>query len=215
MNKTLKTILLKTVEQQPREWDLRLKTALWADRTSYKVMVNQTPFRLVYGQEAVVPMEFMVPSLRIAAEHDLDDNQILRVKLEKLLSLDEMRQKAVWSQKVVQNRRKSWQDQQIKVTQFNKGDLVLPHQSRLGPKKPNSVMTWAGPYMVDWVYTNGIVKLKDLTGLRLPGYHNISKIKKYEYALQQFEEKQGEETSGHEVDIQQLMVEVDDLKHLF
>ena len=43
----------------------------------------------------MVPLEFMVPSLRIAAEHDLDYNQILRVRLEKLLSMDEMRQKAV------------------------------------------------------------------------------------------------------------------------
>ena len=62
------------VQQQPREWDLKLKTALLAYCTTYKVTVNQIPFRLVYGQEAVVPLEFMVLSLRIAVEHDLDYN---------------------------------------------------------------------------------------------------------------------------------------------
>ena len=104
-NKTLKTILMKMVQQQPsQKWDLNLKTSLWAYRTAYKVIINQNPFRLVYGhQQAVVPLEFM-PSLRVAvvvAKQDLDYNQILRVRLEKLSSLDELRQKAIWSQKVV------------------------------------------------------------------------------------------------------------------
>ena len=90
----------------------------------------------------MVPLEFMVPNLRIAMEHDLDYSRILRVRLQKPLSLDEMRQKAFWSQKVVHNRRKSWHDRQIKVRKFNKGDLVLLYQSRLGPKKPNLGHTW-------------------------------------------------------------------------
>ena len=70
---------------------------LWAYRTSYKVTTNQMPFRLAYGQEAVVPLEFMVPSLRLAVEHDLDYNAVLRARLEKLLTLDEHRQRVVLS----------------------------------------------------------------------------------------------------------------------
>ena len=62
----------------------------------------------------------------------------------------------------------------------------------MGPKKPNLVMAWVGPYVVDWVYTNGTVKLKDLTGLRLPRYYNISRIKKYECALRATWERKGE-----------------------
>ena len=42
-----------------------------------QVTVKQTPFRIVYGQEDVVPLEFMVPSLKVALEHDLNYNQIL------------------------------------------------------------------------------------------------------------------------------------------
>ena len=103
-------------------------------------MVKQTPIKLVYSQEAMVPLEFMVPNLCIDAEHDLDYNYILKVRLEKLLSLDEMKQKAVSSQKVVKNKRESWHDQQIKVREFRKGDLVWLYQSRPGPKKPNVVM---------------------------------------------------------------------------
>ena len=74
---------------------------MWAYRTTYKVTTNQTPFRLAYGQEAVVPLEFMVPSLRIAVDHDLDYNAVLRNCLQRLMALDEQRQKAEWSQKIV------------------------------------------------------------------------------------------------------------------
>ena len=55
----------------------------------------------------------------------------------------------------------------------------------MGPKKPNLTIAWAGPYQIDWVYTNGSVKLVDLAGLALPGYYNASKIKHYEYVQDQ------------------------------
>ena len=162
--------------------DRKLISALWAYRTAYKVTTNQTPFRLAYGQEAVVPLEFMVPSLRMAVDYDLDYNEVLRSRLDKLLTLDEHRQRAIWCQQIVQNCRKTWHDKKIKLKEFQKGDLVLLYQSRLGPKKPNLKIVWASPYQIEWVYTNGSVKLVDLAGLTLPGFYNASKIKHYEYS---------------------------------
>ena len=88
-NKTLKGVLTKIVQDEPHDWDRKLVSALWAYRATFKVTTNQTPFRLAYGQEAVVPLEFMVPSLRIAVDHDLDYNVVLQAKLEKLMTLDE------------------------------------------------------------------------------------------------------------------------------
>lgn len=39
---------------------------LWAYRTSKRTPTQATPFSLVYGAEAVVPVEIMVPSARLA-----------------------------------------------------------------------------------------------------------------------------------------------------
>ena len=55
-------------------------------------------------------------------------------------------------------------------------------------------MAWSRPYLVDWVYTNETVKLKDLKGLRLLGDYNISKIKKYKCAVRQYGKEKGVES---------------------
>lgn len=82
-------------------------SALWAYRIAFKVTTNQTPFTLAYGQEAVVPLELMVPSLWIAINHDLDYNEVLQARLEKLPTLDEQRQRAILCQQIVQNCKKT------------------------------------------------------------------------------------------------------------
>ncbi|XP_074282923.1 uncharacterized protein LOC141607471 [Silene latifolia] len=43
-------------------WADELPFVLWSDRTTPKVATDQTPFRLVYGAEAVIPSEVQVPT---------------------------------------------------------------------------------------------------------------------------------------------------------
>jgi hypothetical protein len=49
----------------------------------------QTPFKLVYGLEAVVPMEYLVPRLRIEAFTDMDDTGTVQERLAQLVELEE------------------------------------------------------------------------------------------------------------------------------
>ena len=45
-----------------------LFSALWAYRTSVKIAIGFTPFQLVYGLEATLPIECEIPSLKLVVE---------------------------------------------------------------------------------------------------------------------------------------------------
>jgi len=62
----IKKILAKTIQQNGRDWHDKLPYALWAYRTSVRIATGATPYFLVYGYEAVIPLEIEIPSLRIA-----------------------------------------------------------------------------------------------------------------------------------------------------
>ena len=49
-------------------WHTMLFSALWAYRTSAKTSTGFTPFQLVYGLEAVLPIECKISSLQLAIE---------------------------------------------------------------------------------------------------------------------------------------------------
>jgi hypothetical protein len=57
---------MKVCCENKEYWDDRVPIVLRAYRTTTKKLHKYTPFQLVYGKEAVVPKEFITPSLYIA-----------------------------------------------------------------------------------------------------------------------------------------------------
>ena len=54
-----------------KDWHLQLPYALWGYRTSIPSSTEATPYSLVYGMEAVLPIEMGVRSLRIVLESEI------------------------------------------------------------------------------------------------------------------------------------------------
>ncbi|MCO5598133.1 hypothetical protein L7F22_052225 [Adiantum nelumboides] len=67
-NKILVTVLTKIVSESRADWDQKLHSALWAYRVAYKTSIGTTPFNMVYGIQAILPLEFLIPTLRVAKE---------------------------------------------------------------------------------------------------------------------------------------------------
>ncbi|MCO5577980.1 hypothetical protein L7F22_031818 [Adiantum nelumboides] len=58
-------IIRKMVESKPKRWDNFLDGAIWAYRTTYRDATQFTPFHLVYGQEALQPIELNIPTIKL------------------------------------------------------------------------------------------------------------------------------------------------------
>jgi len=56
-----------------------------------KKLTGKTPFRLVYGVEAIIPMEYIVPSFHIVALIGMIDRGALEERLTQLDELEEER----------------------------------------------------------------------------------------------------------------------------
>nr|GEU36631.1 reverse transcriptase domain-containing protein [Tanacetum cinerariifolium] len=57
LNRGLKCILERTVEENRASWFEKLEDALWAFRTAYKTPIGCTPYKLVYGKSYHLPIE--------------------------------------------------------------------------------------------------------------------------------------------------------------
>ncbi|CAL8156184.1 unnamed protein product [Prunus armeniaca] len=68
-NKTILRILSKMYEGG---WSVHLPNALWAYRTSPRSLTGFSPYSLVYGSDAISPVEITIPTTRVLAINNLE-----------------------------------------------------------------------------------------------------------------------------------------------
>ena len=91
-NKVIKIALTKMVNANRTDWDTKLHAALWAYRTAYKVTTKHTPFSLVFGTEALLPMAYLHPDVYQKRSQEI--HPILEKRMEQLKVMDLTRHEA-------------------------------------------------------------------------------------------------------------------------
>ena len=71
-NKNIKKIIQKMVMTY-KDWHEMLPFTLHGYRTSVRTLTGATPFSLVYGMEAILPIEVEIPSIRVLMEAKLTE----------------------------------------------------------------------------------------------------------------------------------------------
>lgn len=90
-NRTLLKIIKTKLDDAKGAWPEELPNVLWAYRTTTRTPTGETPFRLTYGTEAVIPVEVGVTSVRRGTFKEGCNDDELRLNLD---CLDEVRDNA-------------------------------------------------------------------------------------------------------------------------
>uniref|UniRef100_A0A2N9I0U3 Uncharacterized protein n=1 Tax=Fagus sylvatica TaxID=28930 RepID=A0A2N9I0U3_FAGSY len=177
-NRSLLKMIKTRLEGAKGLWPEELPNILWAYRTTARTPTGETPFRLTYGTEAVIPVEVGLTTWRTNNYDEESNDAQLRSNLD---LVDEVQDQAEARTRVYQQRMARYYDRRVKHREFKVGDLVLrkvtlatkdPTQGKLGP-------TWEGPYRVVKFHRRGTYHLEKLDGDALPHPWNAEHLKKY------------------------------------
>ncbi|XP_025661280.1 uncharacterized protein [Arachis hypogaea] len=70
-NKILIGLIKKHIGNRPRMWHETLSQVLWAYRNSPRGSTGTSPYKLVYGHDAVLPLEINLNTLRVSKQSEL------------------------------------------------------------------------------------------------------------------------------------------------
>ena len=164
-NKSLIRIIKKLLEENKKNWDAKLKYALWADRVTIKKSTGSSPFKLVYGTDAIFPIQLTLPVAKLlqTAQDEEDD---MANRITGLTELYQIREQLIQKATTHQKKIKEVFDKKAKRNNLQVGDLVLKWDA-FKEKKGNHGKfdaLWTGPFIISHIQGNNTFILKSMGG---------------------------------------------------
>lgn len=156
-NRTLIEGLAKIIDGHVNDWDKHIAPVLFAYRTSKHSTTKMTPFFLVYGREAKLPIDSTVieeePPLVHHIATQIDRLPIVRNKVKQQIYCEQRKQKDLYDEKLSHTKT------------FHIGDKVLYYRVALDNHRSGKLEPkWKGPFYVHIVLGNGAYKLREISG---------------------------------------------------
>ncbi|XP_015970880.1 uncharacterized protein LOC107494337 [Arachis duranensis] len=177
-NRVVLQAIKRKLDNAKGEWAELIPEILWSYNTTVHNTMGETPFKLVYGSEALIPVEIGVPTLR--AELYSEQHNISTRKVE-LDMAEEDREIAAIRQRAQKQLKERKHNKRVVPRTFSEGDLVLRRTEEA--RRPHShgklAANWEGPFRVSKVVGMGAYQLQTLQGNPIPRNWNISSLKMY------------------------------------
>ena len=145
-NRTLESMIAKMTEENSQDWDLHIPHALYAYRTAIHESTDFSPFSLVFGRSATLPIDLMLGRSPSRTNIPTTHSEFIR-------SLQHRVQKAFTEVrgrlKVTRRRQKQSHDKHSRLVNYEVGDCVwlyTPVVQSGSTKKFSSL--WRGPYTI-------------------------------------------------------------------
>ena len=148
---------------------------MWAYHTTPQSTTKETPFSLVYGSDAMIPVVIQDISPCFQNFVAEESNKERKVNLD---LLDEVREEARIKAKALKRKVEYRYNSKMRPRQFQVADLVMrkahPYQleNKLSPK-------WTSPFHVTEALGNGAYRLETLEGGAIPRTWNATNLKFY------------------------------------
>jgi hypothetical protein len=159
-----------------------LSEVLWAYRVSKHGAINATPLELVYGQEAVLPVEVNLGTIRITQQDALTIDEYGGFMMDNIDVLIEIHLRALWAIEKEKLKVARAYNKRVREKTFQVGDMVWKTILPVGPRDNRFgkwSLSWEGPYKITRVVLGNAYFVKTLEGRELPKALNGKYLKRH------------------------------------
>jgi transposase InsO family protein len=161
-------------DQKKGKWVDELPKVIWSHNITVSRATGFTPFRLLFGTEAMTPEEIKNESMRVLKAKEIEE---IDKKVEKdMIELTIL--EAAENIAKYQRETRAWRDKKVVRKDIKTGDLVLKRKKNWeNPGKLHE--SWEGPYIARETEIPGAFRLMEQTGEELPYSWNADNLKRY------------------------------------
>jgi transposase InsO family protein len=174
-NKVILKAIKRKLERKDKNSAEPLTAILWSYHTTVQTSIGEIPFKMVYGTDAMIPVEINPPSWRRDAVTAAENEMALKENLD---LLEEVREAAQFREFAMKQRVSHKYNTRVIPRDFKEGDLVLKRpmgRDKGGKLAPN----WEGPFRIREVFGGGAYRLETLKGEAMPRSWNVSNLRFY------------------------------------
>jgi hypothetical protein len=166
--------IMKLIFNQPRgKWPDELIKVVWSHNTTASRSTGFTPFKFLFGDEAITLEEGKAGSIRTVAlaedeaDYSVDKDDIEGIRLQAVENINKYQAKTI-----------KWRDRKVRLKNIKPGHLVLrrvANRDTVGKLQ----LKWEGPFLVVSSSRPGSYRLKHMDGNDIPRSWNADELRQY------------------------------------